>query len=125
MKGNEARVVFFIHAVDQLKDGQVSRVQPLGRSIAVTFLLLLGLLLGLGVLVFVLLQFGVQTEVPFTTTTESPVTERTEEPVPTTLETLETEGSTEATSNQSRANDSTKETEIPTEEIIQPGITYI
>ena len=122
MKGNEARVVFFLHPVDQLKDGQVSKVQPLRRSFVVSVLLLLGLLLGLGVLVFVLLQFGVQTEVPFTTTTEPPVTERTGEPVPTTLEALETEGSTEATSNQSRANDSTKETELPTAEIIQPGM---
>ena len=122
MKGNEARVVFFLHPVDQLKDGQVSKVQPLRRSFVVSVLLLLGLLLGLGVLVFVLLQFGVQTEVPFTTTTEPPVTERTGEPVSTTLETLETERSTEVTSNQSRANDSTKETELPTAEIIQPGI---
>ena len=61
MKGNEARVVFFLHPVDQLKDGQVSKVQPLRRPFAVTVLLLLGLLLGLGVLVFVLLQFGVET----------------------------------------------------------------
>ena len=90
MKGNEARVVFFLHPVDQLKDGQVSKVQPLlRRSFVVTVFLLLGLLLGLGVLVFVLLQFGVETrsqqepltttEVPFNTTTESPVTERTGE----------------------------------------------
>ena len=114
MKGNEARVVFFLHPVDQLKDGQVSKVQPLRRSFVVSVLLLVGLLLGLGVLVFVLFQFGVETEVPFTTATEAPATERTGEPVPTTLESLETEGSTEATSNQSRANDSTKETELPT-----------
>ena len=99
-------------------------MQPLGRSIAVTFLLLLGLLLGLGVLVFVLLQFGVQTrsqqepmtEVPFDTTNKSPVTERTGE-------SAETERSTEVTANQTRTNDSTTETELPTE-IIQPGITY-
>ena len=63
MKGNEARIVFFLHPVDQLKDGHVSKVQPLRRSFVVSVLLLLGLLLGLGVLVFVLLQFGVQTEV--------------------------------------------------------------
>ena len=61
MKGNEARVVFFLHPLNQLKDGQVSRVQPLRSSFGVTFLFLLGLLLGLGVLVYVLLQFGVLT----------------------------------------------------------------
>ena len=122
MKGNEARVVFFLHPVDQLKDGQVSKVQPLRRPFAVTVLLLLGLFLGLGVLVFVLLQFGVETRsqqepVPF----KSPATERTGEPAPTTLESADEERSTEVTSNQSRANDSTKETELPTAEIIQPG----
>ena len=124
MKGNEARVVFFLHPVDQLKDGQVSKVQPLRRSFAVTVLLLLGLLLGLGVLVFVLLQFGVETksqqeplsttEVPFDTTTKSPVTNRTGEPVE----------STDVTINQTRANYSTAKTKLPTAEIIQPGITY-
>ena len=123
MKGNEARVVFFLHPVDQLKDGQVSRVQPLRRSFAVTVLLLLGLLLGLGVLVFVLLQFGVETrsrqeplsttEVPFDTTTKSPVTERTREP-----ESAGTERSTEVKIKPSRAN----EAELPMEKI-QPGIT--
>ena len=123
MKGNEARVVFFLHPVDQLKDGQVSQVKPLTSSFAVTFLLLLGLLLGLGVLLFVFLQFGVQARsrqepVPFDTTTESPVTEKTEEP-----ESAESERSTEVTINQSRANDSTTATELPIK-IIQPGITY-
>ena len=125
MKGNEARVVFFLHPVDQLKDGQVSKVQPLRGSFVVTVLLLFGLLLGLGVLVFVLLQFGVETksqqeplsttEVPFDTTTKSPVTERTREP-----ESAESaERSTEVKINQSRAND----LELPIEKI-QPGITY-
>ena len=128
MKGNEARVVFFLHPVDQLKDGQVSKVQPLltalRRSFAVTVLLLLGLLLGLGVLVFVLLQFGVETksqqeplsttEVPFDTTTKSPVTERTREP-----ESAGTERSTEVKINQSGENDM----ELPIEKI-RPGITY-
>ena len=124
MKGNEARVVFYLHTVDQLKDGQVSKVQPLRRSFVVTVLLLLGLLLGLGVLVFVLLQFGVETksqkdplsttEVPFDTTTKSPVTERTREP-----ESAGTERSTEVKINQSGENDM----ELPIEKI-QPGITY-
>ena len=110
MKGNEARVVFFLHPVDQLKDGQVSRVRPLRSSFVVSFLLLLGLLLGLGVLVYVLLQFGFQTrsqqepvstrEVPFDTTTESPVTARI----------------ANVTSNQTRGNDSSTEN-------IPPGVT--
>ena len=113
MKGNEAMVVFFLHPVDQLKDGQVSRVQPLRRSFVV---LLLGLLLGLGVLVYVLLQFGVETRsqqepVLFDATTKSPVTERTGE----------TERSTEVTINQIRSNDSTTETMLPTK-IILPGM---
>ena len=115
MKGNEARVVFFLHPVDQLKDGQVSRVKPLRSSFVVRFLFLLGLLLGLAVLVYVFLQFGIQaesqqepvstTEVSFDTTTESAVTART----------------TEARSNQIRGIDSTTETELPTE-INPPGM---
>ena len=51
MKGNEARVVFFLHAVDQLKDGKVSKVKllnPFGFGE-------LGLLLVLGVVVFLLI----------------------------------------------------------------------
>ena len=80
MKGNEARVIFFLHSVDQLKDGQVSKVKPL--SVGVRFLLFFGLL-GLGVLVYVLLEFGVErrsqkglvstAEVSSDTTTKSPV----------------------------------------------------
>ena len=116
MKGNEARVVFFLHPVDQLKDGKVSRVKPLRSSFVVRFLFLLGLLLGLGVLVYVFLQFGVQagsleepvstTEVSFDTTTESAVSERI----------------TEVRSNQTKGNYSAIETE-PSTEIISPGIT--
>ena len=114
MKGNEARVVFFLHPVDQLKDGQVSQVKPLTSSFGIRFLLLLGLLLALGVLLFVFLQFGVQarsqqepvstTEVPFNTTTE-----RTEDP------------DSFDTTNQSKGNESTTATELPTE-IFQPGM---
>ena len=116
MKGNEARVVFFLHPADQLKDGQVSEVKPLRSSFVVTVLLLLGLLLGIGVLVFVLLQFGEQ-QGPWILdiTTESPVT-----PV---------------TSNQTRANHYTLETvdyrdsedfwfRHKIAEIIQSGITF-
>ena len=110
MKGNEARVVFFLHPVDQLKDGQVSRVQPLSSSFVSSFLLLVGLLLALGVLVYVLLQFENQTisqQELVTTTIESPAIGRV----------------TEVTSNQTRRNDSSTKTELPTE-IIPPGIMY-
>ena len=127
MKGNEARIIFFLHPVDQLKDGQVSRVKPLRSSFVVTVLLLLGLLLGLGVLLFVLLQFGVQTrsqQEPLDTSTESPVTGRAGE-----AESGETRSSqevtidqmsTDITSNQARASDSSLETKLKAE-IIQPG----
>ena len=93
MKGNEARVVFFLHPVDQLKDGQVSRVKPLRSSFVVYFLFLLGLLLGLGVLVYVFLQAVSQ-----------------QEPVPTTEVYFDTTAVTgraiEMRSNQTRGNDS-------------------
>ena len=115
MKGNEARVVFFLHPVDQLKDGQVSEVKPLRSSFVVTVLLLLGFLLGIGVIVFVLLQTKSPLEpVLYDTTTKSPVTEKTGE-------SAETERSRDETSNQTRANDSSSETELPTADIIQPG----
>ena len=52
MKGNEARVVFFLHPVDQVRDGKVAKVEPLKNSAGIISLLLLALLLGLGVLVF-------------------------------------------------------------------------
>ena len=61
MKGNEARVVFFLHPVDQLKDGQVSKVKPLRSPVGVLSFLLFGLLLGLGVLLYILLSIGVKT----------------------------------------------------------------
>ena len=60
MKGNEARMVLFLHPVDHLKEGQVSKVKPLRNSLGVSVLLLLGLLLGLGVLLYLLLPFVVQ-----------------------------------------------------------------
>ena len=87
MKGNEARMVLFLHPVDHLKEGQVSKVKPLKNSFGVSVLLLLGLLLGLGVLFYLLLPFGVQpsqqgldseagfnkkTTIPTTTTTTQP-----------------------------------------------------
>ena len=126
MKGNEVRVVFFLQPVNQFKDGEVTKVE---KSFWSHFgfrslLLLLGLLLGLGVLVFVFLQFGVQTRSqqeaePLDTPTESPVIAKTGEP-----ESADTERSTEVTSNQSRANNSSTETKLPRADIIQPGKMY-
>ena len=58
MKGNEARVIFFIHPVEQLKEGQVvSKVKSSRRSFGVFSILLFGLLIGLCLFI----QFGVQT----------------------------------------------------------------
>ena len=58
MKGNEARVVFFLHPVDQLKDGQL---KPQMSSFGVLPYLLLGLILGFALLLYLLLPFGVRT----------------------------------------------------------------
>ena len=33
MKGNQARVVIFLHPVDQLRDGKVSKVGPFARLV--------------------------------------------------------------------------------------------
>ena len=55
MKGNEARVVFFLHPVDQVKDGKVAKVEPLKNSVGIISLLVLALLLGLGVLIYLFL----------------------------------------------------------------------
>ena len=64
MKGNEARVVFFLHPVDRLKDGQVSKVKNTqGSSFGVLALLLLFFLLlglGLGLLLYLFLPFVLQ-----------------------------------------------------------------
>ena len=56
MKGNEARVVFFLHPVDQVRDGKVAKVEPLKNTLGVVSLLLLALLLGLGVLIYLFLD---------------------------------------------------------------------
>ena len=56
MKGNEARVVFFLHPVDQVRDGKVAKVEPLKNFVGVIFLLVFALLLGLGVLIFLFLD---------------------------------------------------------------------
>ena len=52
MKGNEARVVFFLHPLDQPRDGKVAKKEPLRNSLGLVSLLFLGLLLGLGVLAY-------------------------------------------------------------------------
>ena len=55
MKGNEARVVFFLHPVDQVRDGKVAKVEPLKNSVGIISLLVLALLFGLGVLIYLFL----------------------------------------------------------------------
>ena len=55
MKGNEARVVFFLHPVDQVRGGKVAKVEPLKNSVGIISLLLLALLFGLGVLIYLFL----------------------------------------------------------------------
>ena len=82
MKGNEARVVFFLHPVNQFKDGEVAEVK---KSLWSFFgfrsllLLLLGLLLGLGVLAYVLMAQtnGTAPEVLTTTASITTATTRT------------------------------------------------
>ena len=74
MKGNEVRVVFFLQPVNQFKDGEVTKVE---KSFWSHFgfrslLLLLGLLLGLGVLAYVLVQ--IEGPVPVVSTTNAPNT---------------------------------------------------
>ena len=100
MKGNEARVVFFLHPVDQVRDGKVAKVEPLKNSAGIISLLLLALLLGLGVLIYLFLSLEAdprQPEPDSTTKTNSGPT--TSEPV--------TPGSTEVTSERPRGNKST------------------
>ena len=74
MKGNEARVVFFLQPVNQFKDGEVTKVEKSFWSHFgfQSLLLLLGLLLGLGVLAYVLVQ--VESPQPVVSTTNAPNT---------------------------------------------------
>ena len=73
MKGNEARVVFFLHPVDQVRDGKVAKKAPLRNSLGVVSFLLLALLLGLGVLAYLFSPLVFRTpQTP--TTTASPIT---------------------------------------------------
>ena len=50
MKGNEARVVFFLHPVNQLKENQLSNVKPKLVNSGFCFLLLLVLHSAIGIL---------------------------------------------------------------------------
>ena len=73
MKGNEARVVFFLHPVDQVRNGKVAKVEPLRNSLGVASLLVVALLLGLGVLGYLFSPLVFRTpQTP--TTTASPIT---------------------------------------------------
>ena len=70
MKGNEARVVFFLHPVDHFRNGEVAKVKKSFWSyFGFQALLLLGLLLGLGFLAYVLAQIEGHEPEPVSTTT--------------------------------------------------------
>ena len=100
MKGNEARVVFFLHPVDQVRGGKVAKVEPLKNSVGIIFLLLFALLLGLGVLIYLFLTLEADPSQPEpVSTTETNSESTTSEPV--------TTGSTEVTSERPRENNST------------------
>ena len=104
MKGNEARVVFFLHPVDQVKDGKVAKVEPLKNSVGIISLLLLALLLGLGVLIYLFFTLKADPSQPEpVSTTETNSESTTSEPVSVTTQ------STEATSEEPRENKSTTE----------------
>ena len=103
MKGNEARVVFFLHPVDQVKDGRVAKVEPLKNSVGIISLLLLALLLGLGVLLYLFLSLEADPSPPepVSTTETNSEESTTSEPV--------TTGSTEVTSDKPGENKSSTE----------------
>ena len=102
MKGNEARVVFFLHPVDQVKEGKVAKVEPLMNSVGIISLLLLALLFGLGVLLYLFLDLKADPSQPEpVSTTETNSESTTSEPA--------TTGSTEVTSERPRENKSTTE----------------
>ena len=77
MKGNEARVVFLLQPVDQFKDGEVAKVNRFYGYLGFRSLLLLGLLLGLGLLAYVLFQIEDQEPMVSTTTAPIPTTTKT------------------------------------------------
>ena len=100
MKGNEARVVFFLHPVDQVKDGKVAPMEPLKNSLGIISLLLLALLLGVLTFLFLTLEADPSQPEPDSTTESFPES-TTSEPV--------TTGSAEVTSERPRENISTTE----------------
>ena len=114
MKGNEARVVFFLHPVDQVRDGKVAKVEPLKNFLGVTSLLVVALLLGLGVLGYLFSPLVFRTpQTP--TTTASPITATTtprrtiETPTPAPPRSV-TENSTKITGR----NETSREPEVVT-----------
>ena len=76
MKGNEARVVFFLQPVDQFRDGEVAKVKKSFWSyFGFRSLLLLGLLLGLGFLAYVAYVLAqIEGPKPAVSTTTAPTT---------------------------------------------------
>ena len=86
MKGNEARVVFFLHPVNQVRDGKVAKVKPLRNIMVVTALLFVALFLGLGVLGYLFFPMAPTTALT-TTTTDSPTTATTTPSITTLTET--------------------------------------
>ena len=100
MKGNEARGVFFLHPVDQVKDGKVAKVEPLKNSVGIISLLVLALLFGLGVLIYLFLTLEADPSQPEpVSTTETSSESTASEPV--------TTGSTEITSEEPKEYNST------------------
>ena len=88
MKGNEARVVFFLQPVDQFKDGEVAKVgNPFWSYFGLRYLLLLGLILALGLLAYVLVQIDHE---PLVSTTVAPMTTATARTTVTTTSTTTT-----------------------------------
>ena len=86
MKGNEARVVFFLHPVNQFKDGVVAKME---KSLWSYFgfrslLLLLGLILGLGVLAYVMIA-KIEGRAPVVSTTNASITTATTRTISMTL----------------------------------------
>ena len=58
MKGNEARIVLFLHPVKEFKEGQVSKAKPTSMILGFrSILLILGTTFALGVLAYVLYSF--------------------------------------------------------------------
>ena len=113
MKGNEARVVFYLHPVDKVKDGKVAKVEPLKNSVGIISLLLLALLLGLGVLIYLFLTLELNPSQPGPlSTTETNSESTTSEPV--------TTGRTEVTSQRPRESNFTTEPGT-----FMPGITFL